>query len=662
MRDIRETTQYREAMDLYESLRRPGNGYPFDAAELHVSADGTRALFAGHFVDTPDGTVAVRICQIDLASGQTHVLTFGPHTDRLPRFSPDSRHIAFLSDRHKPGDFQLHMLDAASGAVRPMPRVQGWVEYLHWSPDGTRILLGVAGHGADVSGGQGAVASAQCGESLPAWMPSVETGAEEFRWRRLWMYDLATDRVHQIGARGMNVWEAVWCGNGAVIAVSSPGPAEGQWYGARVHLIDVDRSRSRELYVAQDQLGCPASSPSGRQLAIIEAVCSDRAVVAGNLRLIDVASGAAQLIDTSGIDMTYVEWRSDRKLLLAGHSGFQTVVATYDVASGAFSRVWSSEVVTTGGRYATVSGFGEGGDCILQCESFTRAPEVGVIRAGQYRTVVSYDHGSAEVTGAIAAAERICWNAPDGLEIQGWLLRPRDEGPRPLIMNVHGGPVAHARPRWPGRTGLHAVLLARRGFATFLPNPRGSSGRGQAFARRVVGDMAGADAKDLLSGVDHLVAQGIADPSRLGVTGTSYGGYMTCWLISQDTRFAAALPVAPVTNRVSQQLLCSHPQFVSMFMADHYTNPHGRYFARSPIMHAHRVRTPTLSICGALDRCTPPAEAVQFHNALLENGVESVLVIYPREGHGVTRFPAVIDFSARVVTWFEAHMRPRDAH
>ncbi len=131
---------------------------------------------------------------------------------------------------------------------------------------------------------------------------------------------------------------------------------------------------------------------------------------------------------------------------------------------------------------------------------------------------------------------------------------------------------------------------------------------------------------------------------------------MTSWLITQDTRFAAAVPVAPITNQLTEHLISNIPHFVKLFLADEYTNPGGKYFQRSPVMHAHKVRTPTLNICGALDRCTPPEEAVQFHNALLENGVRSVLVTYPEEGHVVRKPPAIFDYAARVVAWFEEHL------
>jgi dienelactone hydrolase len=138
--------------------------------------------------------------------------------------------------------------------------------------------------------------------------------------------------------------------------------------------------------------------------------------------------------------------------------------------------------------------------------------------------------------------------------------------------------------------------------------------------------------------------------------GRSYGGFMSSWLITQDSRFAAAVPVSPVTNQVTEHLISNIPHFVALFLADTYTNANGKYFQRSPVMYADRVKTPTLNICGALDRCTPPEEALQFHNALRENGVRSVLVTYPEEGHGVRKLPAAIDFAARVVAWFEENM------
>jgi dipeptidyl aminopeptidase/acylaminoacyl peptidase len=172
----------------------------------------------------------------------------------------------------------------------------------------------------------------------------------------------------------------------------------------------------------------------------------------------------------------------------------------------------------------------------------------------------------------------------------------------------------------------------------------------------VFGDMGGADTYDYLTGLDRLVTDGVADPQRLGVTGGSYGGFMSSWLITQDDRFAAAAPLAPVTNWVSEHLTSHIGHFCEMFLADDMTHADGKYHSRSPVFFAGQVNTPALIVCGSIDRNTPPGQALEFHRALRMNGKESVLLTYPNEGHGVRQMPATIDCSARLVGWFEQHM------
>lgn len=657
-RDIRDIPEYQEAEALYRTIWQPGSGQMSDAMDIHACADGLRAVFAGAIVEALAGTRTTRVAEVDLGSGELRVLTQGPRSDRLPKYSPDGKRVAFLSDRQKEGDFQLYLLDPHSTAVRSTPAVQGWVEYFHWSPDGSRILLGVAGHGADVAGGQGAIPTEQLGDNRPSWMPTVRDEDEPFRWRSVWVYEVAADRVHRVSGSTVNVWEAAWCGNAAVAAILSPGPSEGLWYCARLAILDIHTGESREVYRPEDQLGWPASSPSGRFLSVVEAVCSDRWSVAGDLLVIETRDGEIRRVDTHDVNITWAEWRAEGCLLLAGHRGFDSVVGRYDSETGKFTELWRSSEITTGGRFISLAAFGDSGSCAMVAENYLRAPEIGVIHDGEYHAVRSFDVGYATRTQAIRPAERVNWVAPDGLELEGWLLRPGTPGPHPLVMAIHGGPVWHWRPVWLGREGIWALMLLERGYAVFFPNPRGSAGRGQAFARLVVGDMGGADAGDLISGVETLVSRGVADPKRLGVTGRSYGGFMSAWLITQDQRFAAAVPVAPVINHVTEQLLSNIPEFTALFLQDSYTRSGGKYFERSPVMHAHKARTPTLTICGVLDRCTPPSEAEQFHQALRENGVRSVLVSYPQEGHGIQKLPAVIDYAARLVTWFVHHMPP----
>lgn len=656
-RDIRATSSFRQAESLFNDFLQPGTGRICDAAEISASPDNQHAVYAGTLMHKLEGKPPTRICRTNLVTGETQVITFGPNTDRLPKYSPCGRYVAFLSDRQRSGDFQLFLLHLDNGVAEPIARVDGWVENFHWSPNGGRILLCVAGHGADTAGAQGAVISAQIEKKLPSWLPAVATGSERHRWRQAWVYDLATDEAIRVSAANQNIWEAVWCGDDTIAAVVSAGPGEGLWYGARLIAIQVADGSSHTLHAPEHQLGWPAASPSGERLAIVEAISSDRGFVAGDLLIVDVAHKQIRGVCTGNVDIAFTEWRSDHCLLLAGHRDLDLVVGLYDVSSESFTELWCGREISAGSQSIWVSGLNDNGDCVLIGESFTRAPEIAMIQQGKYRTVKSLDLGHGEEVASAVSVNRVSWQAPDGLQIRGYLLRPKGHGRHPLVMNVHGGPVWHWRPIWLGRIGrLPLLLLLHAGYAIFLPNPRGSSGRGQDFARLVLGHVGEADADDCLSGIDYLVKEGIADPTRLGVMGISYGGFMTAWLITQDSRFAAAVAVAPHTNHVTAHLLSNISTFVSMFVGDKYTNPNGKYFERSPIMHAHDAKTPTLNICGALDRSAPPAEAMQFHNALLENSVKSVLVTYPEEGHGIRSLPTVIDFAVRLVHWFQEHM------
>ena len=207
--------------------------------------------------------------------------------------------------------------------------------------------------------------------------------------------------------------------------------------------------------------------------------------------------------------------------------------------------------------------------------------------------------------------------------------------------------------------GLTSSLLVSRGYAVFFPNPRGSTGRGQSFAEMVYGDMGGGEAADLLAGLDALLERGVADPKRLGVMGGSYGGFMTAWLVTQTDRFAAAVAISPVTDWFSQHVTSNIGYWDRLILRDDPANPGGEYFRRSPVAFADRVKTPTLLTAGEDDRCTPPGQAREFHQALLEHGVESELAIYPGEGHWVRKLPALIDWLTRLTGWFERFMPAR---
>lgn len=639
-----------QAQSLICDLWRPGTDQIAEVIDLDIAPDGAWGVFTGAVLRSLETDPAMRIGRIDLSTGAFQIYDTAPGNSRSPRISPDCSTVAFL---HADGDeeYQLQLLDCVSGNVTAAPQVAGRVEYFHWSPDGTRVLIAGAPPGIDLAAAQGGLSTASSPEDRPSWFPTIQTPENKSGRRCVWTY-APGGKMNRIEV-SHNIWEATWCGPGRIVAIISSGGDESDWYDARLAIITLDDWVVHELAEPEGQLGCVTANRGGSRIAWVESLGSDRGVIAGDLNI--WSDGILHRAATHGVDVSSVAWLDENQLLCTGIRGPETVVLRYDAVTGQASRLWSGIQITGAGRYPAVVAVGASGDFAFAGEGFCTPPHIAIVRSGEYEMLRSFGPPSLEIP--IARAEPVQWVGEEGVIVDGWLLEPARPRPHALVMAIHGGPVWQWRPTWWSRPRFFPFyMLLARGYAIFLPNPRGSGGRGQSFARLVVGDTGGGDAGDLLRGIDHLIDCGIADANRLGVTGVSYGGFMSAWLVTRDHRFAAAVPVAPAINRVSQQLTANHWRFLEIFLQDRYDRINGEYLKRSPIMHAPSVRTPTLLICGALDRCTPPSEAAQFYNALVQNDVKSALVTYPCEGHGIHHIPALIDYVARLADWLDQHM------
>jgi dipeptidyl aminopeptidase/acylaminoacyl peptidase len=652
--DLRQTTLYQEVRDFFTALHAPGDACITDASDLSATPDGRYAALTGTIFLDLEHPPITRIGVLELDTGQLQVQSCTQGNDRLPRYSPDGRNLAFLSDRAQSGNFQLFLANADGTHVEAMPPLDGVVETLAWSRDGLRLLLGVAGFGADIAGAQGGSTTVRKPVDLPDWAPAIDTGDADNLWRTAYMFDLPTRQYERASPHGLNIWECNWLSEHELVAVVSDSHTEGSWYESRLVAIALGGASHHTLYQPTVQIGGPVASPRGTYVAVIEATCSDRLIVCGDVQLLDRRTGTARRLNTGRVDVTQVIWRDEDTLVFVGHRGLETGVGEIDIPLNTCRESWANAECTFGAWYPSIELHPRGG-ILGVAESYAVAPQIVHIDATGCRVVHSFATRASAAPGFnTARIEPITWSARDGLEIQGWLVRPPGIGPFPLVMDVHGGPVWACRNRWQGRL-RGAKLLADHGIASLYPNPRGSSGRGAEFARLVKGDMGGEDTFDYLSAVDALVARRIADPARLGVTGISYGGFMSAWLVTQDPRFAAAVPISPVANWYSQHRTSQIPYFDSLFLDGQPAASNGLYFTRSPVMYANRVRTPVLQLTGALDQNTPPTQALEFHRSLLEQGVRSVLATYPTAGHGIRAFPAVIDATARYVGWFLEH-------
>ena len=611
--------------ELVLELLRPG--------EVALSPDGTRiAAAVSPSFREKGGRIETRLWAGDV-DGEIKEGEAGS----IPRFSPDGSRLAYASDRGHEGRLSLWIGGAELGEV------PGSVEDIAWSPDGARLLVLAADLGADMAGAESAkkVQEADADPDDPKVLRPAQF------WRRLWLVDAASGETREVTPEKVNVFEFGWAG-GKVAAVCTDDPSESAWYEAWLGLIDIEERTVERAHVPKWQLQAPRISPGGR-VAFIEGFSSDRGVATGTVHVLGQGPIAPEH------HVTWIEFADEEALWIAGWRDNGSFAGRLSL-DGSYEELAGGEA-TFGPRYAP--GIAVSADGSRAAASYERAdvpPEVVLWENGERRTLTSLN---VEVAPKVASIEwrSYRWTSFDGLEIEGLLALPRDrqDGPLPLLVAVHGGPTGCWFWGFAPANGL-PNFLASAGYAMLFPNVRGSTGRGPEFAEANLGDMGGGDLQDILTGIDALVRDGIVDDKRVAITGGSYGGFMASWAITQSDRFAAAIPMAVVTNWVSFHSTTNIGQFDRLFLQADTYDAAGDYTRRSPVYHAAKSRTPTLILHGEDDLCTPLPQAVEFYNALIEAGCEAELVVYPREGHGWTEREHQIDAMNRVRDWLARHL------
>ncbi|HVC33428.1 MAG TPA: S9 family peptidase [Chloroflexota bacterium] len=625
-------------------------------SSVRISPDGRDVAFVVHDSFNERGKLAKgRIWLVSSEGGAAREFTSGPRSDGAPRWSPDGQTLAFLSDRSEDGRLQLYLLARAGGEARQLFDAKGDLgvgrraDALQWSPDGTRLAFlmkdpDVEDERRRKDQGDDAI--------------EVEHAP---KFARLYVVDVAGGEIRPLSPANAQIWEFDWSPDGNdFVVLASDSPEEWSWYHARIARLPLGGGDLTTLYTSHRQIARPIWSPDCQHIAFVSSVFSDRGVIGGDLQVMPSGGGAAlNLTEGMPCSPSWATWRADgRSLLVLAHEDGGSSIFEIDLATRARRDLWVGQVSFGEASWPRFDEARDGSLAVVR-EDLGNPRDVWVGRrvaetiAWQQLTRVNPGLSEIEV-GPVAS---IRWNARDGRSIQGFLITPPGDvagGALPLVTWVHGGPTSAYNARF---YGLHwANLLASQGIAVLLPNPRGSVGWGRAFAEANVGDMGGEDFEDILAGIDHLVASGRVDPSRLGIGGWSYGGFMTTWAVTQTARFRAAIVGAGICDWRSFHGT-SH---LSAWDALHYAaDPYerGGTFERfSPLTHVQQVHTPTLILHGENDHDVPVTQSQQLFRALKELGVETQLVVYPREGHGVSEKSHVLDLNRRIVAWFAARL------
>jgi dipeptidyl aminopeptidase/acylaminoacyl peptidase len=619
-------------------------------AEVAVSPDDARVAFSLHATVSERGPIAPSDLWL-LEPGDTTVhLTDGEWSDRSPAWSPDGSQLAFLSDRVKRGHLLPYVM-TPGGEPRQVGRLRGSAESVSWSSDGRRLLVGAADAGA-YSHEASAVAVTGADDD-----PDPIVYRRGRAYRRLFTVDVETGDAVEVGPPGLCVWEADWDGDTTIVATVSEDPMANGWYGARVVRLDLRARTARTLYEPEWPVEGLVLSPDGRRAAVVEGYSSDPGLLIGSVMIVDLEVGGAADpwpgLETVGV----VEWTGPDSLAYGRYDSTGTACGRLWL-DGRREEAWAGDAFI--GDEVTKPVCWDGLDGLLAThQAHGVPPELARLDpvTGEWVRITGFNDEIAAAT-IFPDIRTLGWTAPDGLEIHGLLLTPRGaDGPLPLIVGVHGGPTwcwsfyfSDSEP--------NAVLLADAGYAVLLPNPRGSAGRGHAFARAVMGNSGTADLDDIMAGVDVCIAEGVADPERLGISGLSYGGYMAAWAITQTDRFGASVALSTIGDYVTFHLLSEVARYDEMILGGRWDDPAGPYIERSPIFRTAGVTTPTLVIQGQADRCTPVGQGEELYAALEAASVEAELVIYPREGHVIVERAHAIDALRRTQAWFDRHLRP----
>ena len=464
---------------------------------------------------------------------------------------------------------------------------------------------------------------------------------------------LAGDSLQWASPADLFVYEYDWRPDGGFVGTAAPGDGDNNWWFAKLYAFSA--GTGRVIYTpssARQQLTLPRVSPDGRTVAFIAGIMSDFGSVGGDVYTIPVDGGTAVNV-TPGMkaSATGLAWGcqgSLRAQLLAGDQD-QLVELGTGLGAATPKILWSG-IETLGGNDAGGSWACPSGKFATVREFYTTPPEIVVGTPGHLIPLTNANAGLE----AHLQVRSIKWQN-EGFEAQGWLLLPEHfSGTVPMVTIVHGGPASAAQPFFYG-PGLQQSML-QRGWAVFRPNPRGSFGQGARFTEANVRDFGYGDLRDILAGIDAVERSAPIDDKRLGLTGGSYGGFMTMFAITQTNRFKAAVAAAGISNWQSYYGQNGIDGWMlPYFGASVYEDP-AVYARSSAINFIRKAKTPTFAYVGERDIECPAPQTQEFWHAMKTVGVPTAVMIYPGEGHGLRDPANTADALQRSLAWFDKYL------
>jgi dipeptidyl aminopeptidase/acylaminoacyl peptidase len=617
--------------------------------DIALSPDGSHVAWVQSTAATTSKQTYIQTTSGNSSAALVNLKAAGERIDADPAWSPDAKTVAFFSTAGEKEQRQLWSVNADRSNPRKLSQLKGYAARPRWSHDGKQIAFLYV----EDAGGGGPLMAA------PANTGVIDTAIHN---QRIAVLDLATGKLRQVSPANLHIYDYDWSPDDKkFVATAAPGPGDNNWWIAQIYGIDTVKGEATSIYKPSLQVAVPRWSSDGKSIAFIGGLMSDEGFHGGDL--FTISADGHDILNRTGKRKSSISslfWLTPDRILVTEIVGGESAISELTLGDNSVQTIWKGrEHIHAFGNFPNFALSNDGKVAAAARSSYETPPEIWVGSIGEWRQLTSNNSGQSPTWGK---AESLEWTN-EGFNIQGWLLPPArvdSDKKYPMVVLIHGGPSSATMPEWPASFGMARAIVAAlssRGYYVLLPNPRGSYGQGEEFTRANVKDFGGGDLRDILAGVDAAIAKHPIDPARLGVTGWSYGGYMTMWTVTQSNRFKGAVAGAGIANWQSyygQNLI--DQWMIPFFGSSVYDDP-AVYRKSSPIEYIKKVKTPTLVIVGERDAECPTPQSYEFWHALRTLAVSTQLVVHPGEGHLYLKPENQVDRLDRTLAWFDKYLK-----